>query len=252
MGAGVPPKLERSQPPYLQIAQYYRDMIRRGELKDGDYLPSIRQIMAEWGVAIATAHKVVSTLRAEGLVHTASGGAGGTVVGTTDLGNAPRDRMLAMKRFGKIYPPGERARIVSAEKLPAPDYVADALGVEPGSTVVRRKRVTYSNNKPVSSSTSWFDGSLAEVAPDLLKPERILLGTPGYIERQTGRTLHFGQDKLAAAAADATIAEDLGVPVGAPVLIGKNWVRDGNGDVIEFGEFASLPGRWLTYEYELA
>jgi DNA-binding GntR family transcriptional regulator len=251
MGSGVSPKLERSLPPYLQIAEHYRDMIRRGELKDGDYLPSTRQIMTEWGVAIATAHKVVTTLRAEGLVQTTPGGAGGTVVGAAHVGNTPRDRMLATKRFGKIYAPDEHARIVSAEQVSAPDYVADALNVKHGAAVIRRKRVTYKADQPVSSSTSWFDGSLAEFAPDLLKLGRITIGTPGYIARLTGRSLQLGQDNFAAAPANATIAADLGVAVGEPVLIGRNWVRDASGDVIEFGEYASLAGRWQTYEYEL-
>jgi DNA-binding GntR family transcriptional regulator len=238
-------------PPYLEIAEHYRHMIRRGQLKNGDYLPSIRQIMNEWGVAIATAHKVVATLRTEGLVTTVSGGAGGTIVGAGNAGSTPRDRMLATKRLGKIYPPDEYARIVSAEQVPAPAHVADALSVAEGSTVLRRRRVTYHDDRPVSTSTSWFDGGLVAVAPDLLKTERITLGTPGYIAQQTGRNLRLGSDTFAAAAADETVAAALGVEVGAPVLVGRNWVRDDNGDPIEFGEYASREGRWLTYEYEL-
>jgi DNA-binding GntR family transcriptional regulator len=160
--------------------------------------------------------------------------------------------MLATKRFGKIYPPGEYARIVSADQVPAPANVADALNLKQGALVIRRRRVTYDGDRAVSSSTSWFDASLAASAPDLLKLDRITQGTAGYIEQQTGRKLRLGRDDLAAAAADPSVAADLDVPIGAPVLVGRNWVRDDSGDVVEFGEFASLAGRVHAYEYELA
>jgi hypothetical protein len=74
------PKLPRPVPPYEQIASHFRGLIRNGQLADGDRLPSARQLVEEWGVALATAAKVLITLRAEGLVRTVPGGGGGTVV----------------------------------------------------------------------------------------------------------------------------------------------------------------------------
>lgn len=245
------PKVQRPLPPYLQITEHYRNLIRRGELQDGDRIPSTRQLVEQWGVAHATAARVLSTLRAEGLVTTTPGGGGGTIVNVQDLGYAPRDRMLAVRQWGRIYPPGEHARIVSAELVDAPEHVAEAVGIDPGSPVIRRHRVTYRDQTPVSASTSWFVGALAEVAPDLLRTERIKPGTPGYIEQQTGRKIRFGCDQSTAALADREMAADLEIPEGTPVLIGRNWVRDGNGDVIEFGQYVSIPERWQTYEYEL-
>jgi DNA-binding transcriptional regulator YhcF (GntR family) len=53
---------------YLDIAAQLRDRIAAGRLRPGDHVPSARQISREWGVAIATATRVLSTLQAEGLV----------------------------------------------------------------------------------------------------------------------------------------------------------------------------------------
>jgi hypothetical protein len=36
------------------------------------------------------------------------------------------------------------------------------------------------------------------------------------------------------------------------VLRGRNWFYDSDGAVIEFGEFAFVPGRWTSYDYEIA
>lgn len=245
------PRVQRPQPPYLQVAQHYRDLIQRGELREGDRLPSARQLTEEWGVAHATAAKVLATLRAEGLVRTIPGGGGGTIVSDEQTGQAPRDRMISVKRWGKIYPPDEHARIVSAELVDAPEHVAQALGLDVGASAIRRHRVTFREDTPVSASTSWFGGTLAAVAPDLLVPARILLGTPGYIAEMTGRSLRSGCDQVTAALADAQLASELQIPEGSPVLVGRNWVRDSDGDPIEFGEYFSVPSRWQTYEYEL-
>ena len=65
-------------PPYARIAAELRDRITRGELAPGQRVPSTREITARWGVAMATATRVLATLRQEGLVHPVPGV--GTVV----------------------------------------------------------------------------------------------------------------------------------------------------------------------------
>ncbi|TKG72189.1 GntR family transcriptional regulator [Prauserella endophytica] len=65
-------------PPYLRIVAEIRDRIADGELGPGDRVPSARQIVREWGVAMATATKVLATLRREGLAEARTGV--GTVV----------------------------------------------------------------------------------------------------------------------------------------------------------------------------
>ncbi|MFE0381001.1 TetR/AcrR family transcriptional regulator C-terminal domain-containing protein [Streptomyces inhibens] len=57
-----------TDPPYLRIATEIRRRIRDGELAPGDRVPSTRQISREWGVALATATKALTTLGLEGLV----------------------------------------------------------------------------------------------------------------------------------------------------------------------------------------
>jgi Transcriptional regulators len=68
----------RSEPPYARIVAEIRRRIEAGELRPGDRIPSARQITKEWGVAIATATKVLAALRQEGLVRPRPGV--GTVV----------------------------------------------------------------------------------------------------------------------------------------------------------------------------
>jgi DNA-binding GntR family transcriptional regulator len=242
---------ERAAPPYLQIAGAIREKIVSGELKDGDRVPSARQIMREWGVALATANKVHSALRADGLVRAVPGV--GTVVDTKGMHPHAADRSLTVVRTGKIYPDGHYARIRSVELVPAPERVADALGTAEGAIVIRRARTTYRpGDVPVATSVSWFDGALAPHAPRLLEAERIPQGTFAYVAQQTGRELAKVYTQLAASSADSAAAEQLGVAPGSPVLVSRDRFVDALGGVIEYGESTALADQWVFVESSAA
>jgi DNA-binding transcriptional regulator YhcF (GntR family) len=68
----------RPDPPYRRIVAEFRARILTGDLRPGDRVPSIRQVAQRWGVAVATATKVMAALRDEGLVEAKVGA--GTVV----------------------------------------------------------------------------------------------------------------------------------------------------------------------------
>ncbi len=70
--------MQLPEPPYLRIVGEIRARIDAGELRAGDRVPSTRQITRDWGVAIATASKVLAELRQQGLVRAVPGV--GTVV----------------------------------------------------------------------------------------------------------------------------------------------------------------------------
>ncbi|MFH8679609.1 TetR/AcrR family transcriptional regulator C-terminal domain-containing protein [Streptomyces lydicus] len=70
---------QSAQPPYRRIVEEIRRRIDTGQLAPGDRVPSTRRITREWGVAMATATKVLTTLRQEGVVRAVPGV--GTVVG---------------------------------------------------------------------------------------------------------------------------------------------------------------------------
>lgn len=59
---------DSEEPPYRRIAAEIRRRIASGRLKPGDRVPSTRQIARDWGVALATATKVLTSLRQDGLV----------------------------------------------------------------------------------------------------------------------------------------------------------------------------------------
>lgn len=245
------PTIDRAEPPYLQVVRYIRDRITSGELQDGDTIPSARKIAQDWDVSLATATKVLSTLRSDGLVRGVQGV--GTVVHTAGLTHqSAKDRAIAIDRTGKIYPEGHYAKIRTAELAAAPGDAAQALGIEIGAPAIKRQRTTYrADDAPISTSISWFDGSLAPRAPLLLIADRIKQGTTRYLEEQTGNKVVATHVKHAAGGAGYDEASELGVPEQSPVLLSRNRFIGEDGSVVEFGESVALPKQWVFYEYAL-
>lgn len=109
-------------PPYLRIVAELRRRIAAGELRPGDRVPSTRQIAQEWGVAIATATKALTTLGQAGLVQAVP--RVGTVVAAPPPRPAPSPRAI---RHRQAQAPGQeltRARIIHAAIA-----IADAEGL---------------------------------------------------------------------------------------------------------------------------
>ncbi|AJE84126.1 putative transcriptional regulator [Streptomyces albus] len=128
-------------PPYLRIVAAIRRRIAEGELAPGDRVPSTRRIAEEWGVALATATKALTTLRLEGLVEARPR------IGTVVAGTAPASPAAVARRRPSPAPDPEQelsldrivrtaVEIADAEGLSALSMrgVAARLGVAAMST----------------------------------------------------------------------------------------------------------------------
>ncbi|MFJ9821853.1 TetR/AcrR family transcriptional regulator C-terminal domain-containing protein [Streptomyces sp. NPDC101151] len=114
-------------PRYSQIVAELRQRIETGELAPGDRVPSTREITKQWDVAMATATKVLTELRREGMVR-AVPGVGTVVVAPSRPVRAARPAAAARSGGPSDASPGQAAltlgRIVGAAVT-----VADAEGL---------------------------------------------------------------------------------------------------------------------------
>jgi DNA-binding transcriptional regulator YhcF (GntR family) len=95
-----------TEPVSAEILASLRRRITSGELRPGDRVPSTRQITRQWGVAMATATKVLTTLRQEGLVVARAG------VGTVVAAAPPVEPAATRPR--NAAPDIDRERVVRA------------------------------------------------------------------------------------------------------------------------------------------
>lgn len=247
------PRIEQSKHPYVQVFEAIRGQILRGELAPGDPIPTLRKIAEEWGVSQVTVSKAVTLLQDEGHVKIGGPGLRTTVQDPKGLHRNGRDRARSVRRTGRIYTPGEYAKIRSAEIVDAPAEVVAALGIT-GSrpTAIRRVRVTYGpDDQPVSASISWYDGSLATSAPKLLEAERIIAGSWAYVEERTGKKATRGRDQISTRLATEEDAEMLGLELPAAVKVSTTLLWTDDEVVIEYGVSIAGSDRASTYEYDL-
>lgn len=115
----------------MRIVAELRRRIASGELRVGDRLPSTRQIAREWSVAVATATKVLTALKHEGLVR-ALPGVGMVVARTPRAPARPGPRKPTTAAPDRLDPIVQAAiEIADAEGLAALSMrgVAGKLGV---------------------------------------------------------------------------------------------------------------------------
>ncbi|MFD7078363.1 GntR family transcriptional regulator [Nocardioides sp. NPDC059952] len=234
------PKINRESPSQ-QIASRLRRAIAAGELKAGDKAPTTRELMADYGVAAATAHRVLKTLQAEGYLVARPGRSGGSFV----TSEQERSRIAAQQTEAlraDHVPLGDQAKVIEAGTADASEEIAAELGVKVGDPVIYRRRIHLdAEGDPVARSTSWLPGDLAESVPQLLTSESIIGDTSSLVNASGG------EEKQQAVAASVSVAEALQLEEGAPVIVGRTWFQDDAGRVLEYREIYSvgwLEARW--------
>ncbi|MEV8453802.1 TetR/AcrR family transcriptional regulator C-terminal domain-containing protein [Streptomyces sp. NPDC052095] len=114
-------------PRYSQIVGELRRRIESGELTPGDRVPSTREITKQWGVAMATATKVLTELRHEGLVRAVPGV--GTVVAAPSRPVRPARPAATSGASGTPDAPSGQAALTLGRIVAAAVTVADTEGL---------------------------------------------------------------------------------------------------------------------------
>lgn len=154
---------------FQQIADHLRDAMGRGELTEGNRLPSEAQLMEHYGVARMTVRNALQVLAAEGLTVAQHGR--GVFVRTR-----PQVRRLASDRFARGHrEEGKGAFLAEAEQSgtrPGVDLItvseekpprdaADRLRLRSRDRVVKRRRRYLLDGRPVEMATSYLPASIA-------------------------------------------------------------------------------------------
>lgn len=209
--------------PFRQIADHLREAINRGDLKEGDQLPSETELMGHYGVARMTARRALQVLQWEGLVK-AEHGRGVFVrilpavvrLSSQRFSRRRRQRggdtfVAEMIRLGRQ--PREEFREIG--KAAAPAWVADRLGLSDGQTVAVRRRRLWADESPMQLTESYIPMKLARGTP-LLQEDSGPGGAYARIE-EAGHTLARCREELSARMPTpqerALLMLDPGVPV---------------------------------------
>jgi len=216
---------EYTPPKYAQVIAALQQRIESGEYPPGSLLPSEHQLSAEFGTARPTVVRALRVLRQEGWIDTQQGKGSFvrgrpalTALGTERRGKAELDRDESRE-------PGE---LISVSNAAAPSRVAALLGTEPGTELVRRRRlVRQDDGEPSEILTWWLAPSLAEQTG--LGGRDPVRGVRSLLDRTAGIRIDHVIEQVAARRAETDEAKLLGISRSAPILALYVSARDASG-----------------------
>lgn len=210
---------------YRQIADDLRAAIESGEYGPRALLPSLTEFTQRYGVARNTATQALKQLEQEGLIQSVSGR--GWIVRPR-----PRPRRHGFERYSRSRWSGDGQPILIAEtarqgltarqeirelaEVPAPEAVAERLGVPVGTVVWVRRRTTFIEDRTHQLADSYYPLDLVEGT----RVRKENTGPGGSFARleETGIRLSEIREELAARMPTATESSALGLPPGTPVV----------------------------------
>lgn len=180
---------------YAEITAHFRSQIETGTLKPGQRLPTLRDVMQQFGVAQQTASRAYKVLRENGLTRATTGG--GTVVTEVESSNTS-SRVKSWTATGRALTASETSRILEVGTVGADETIANRLEIEPGSPVHVRRRLVSRHGTPLHLSSSYYPAYVIAVTPELGEPvstggsrelaaERLGLAQDHVLEEVTSR-----------------------------------------------------------------
>jgi GntR family transcriptional regulator len=236
------PEVQQSVPQHLQVADYYKQQILDGVIRDGERMPSVRQIRAEWNVGHNVAQRAIDHLKTGGMVRT---GPDGTFATPGRAVYGPQQRLRAA-----TFPGDEQFEVRAAEIIPAPEYVTPILGLEPDSDgitrVLRREWLSFANgSEPSRLSVLWCPPEFADNVPELLSLTPLATDAAKLIAARTGNPLTWGRTSHEARLAKNDGREIPLLQLGgdAPFVSAEVYIWTAQEQVMVYVEFIVPPGR---------
>ena len=202
--------LDKAQVPlYVQLADLFRQRIVKGMWREGEMLPSLEKLVAEFGVARVTVRQAIERLTRDGLVSPQRGR------GTFVTGAPQADRWLkvetTLQNLAELYRDTQPTILVIDESNRTP-RLQDSDGVA-AERYVYMRRVHAHEGRPYCVIDIYLDAEIFARRPARFRKETViplLLGMPS-VEIVTAR------QGLTISTADLEIARHLGISVNAPV-----------------------------------
>lgn len=178
-------------PKHARLADSLRQRINAGEFDDGDgKLPSEAELAEASGYSRTTVRSALTTLLNEGLLRSESG-VGYFKRTWHQYVFRPQDDLIKGREFMQkdwFLESTEHlnsSQTIEVSFIPAPDYVADRLGLAEGEFVAARKRLRFFDGVPYQINDSFYPRDLVEgtevmVTTDIARGVNTILAELGH------------------------------------------------------------------------
>ena len=235
--------LDKAQVPlYVQLADLFRQRIVKGMWKEGEKLPSLEMLVAEFEVARVTVRQAIERLTRDGLVSPQRGR------GTFVTGAPQADRWLkvetTLENLAEVYR-DTQPTILGIDESARTPRLREGDGVA-AERYVYMRRVHAHQGRPYCVIDIYLDAAIFARRPARFRKETViplLLAMPS-VEIVTARQV------LTISTADLEVARHLGVSVNAPVAEVRRVFTGPKERVIYLGEI-TYRGDYVHLEMDL-
>ena len=140
-------------PLYYQLKEDIKQKILRGDLKEGDLLPSEREFSERYDISSTTIRRALNDLVHENFLERKAGK--GTFV---RMGKVKRDLRKVLGFTQNMTEMGltPSTKVLNKKVVPANAFARDRLGLKKGTKIVRLNRLRLANDTPMMLETRYI------------------------------------------------------------------------------------------------
>lgn len=146
-------------PLYLQVYEDIKQKIQNGQYKEGEKLPSERNLYSEYDVSRITTREALKLLEEEGYIKREHGR------GSYVLGSQYNQMLDSLYNFkDEIEKNGDQPRTImlSIKKIASTQYLQNKMEILPHQEVYELRRLRLANEKPLIYETSYLPVKFCE------------------------------------------------------------------------------------------
>lgn len=219
-------------PLYFQVSTRLQAAIRSGEIPSGARLENEISIAEQLGVSRPTVRRAIQELVDKGLLVRRRG------IGTQVVQGSVTRQVELTSLFDDLqsahHEPG--TQVLARELIDADTAVAEALGVAPGTAVLRIRRRRSTDGVPVAVMENHLPAPLTDITVEQLENRGLY-----QILRARGVAISVAKQRIGARRAEHDEHELLEIEAGGPVLTMERISFDQSGAAIEFGRHCYRP-----------
>jgi GntR family transcriptional regulator len=214
-------------PVYKKIQNAIRKRIEALELMPGDAVASERELAKTHKVSLMTARHALAGLERDGVVERRRGA--GTFVASPKI---HFNKLMSYSEHMSSRGLTPRSRILVAKIIEHETEVAARLGLPATSALVKIERLRQTGEDPFALETCYLPASEYAALVNAPLGRVSLFAT---LERDYGVELAYADEEVDATAAEASLAELLGVARGASVLRIRQVIYSSKGKATIYG-----------------
>jgi GntR family transcriptional regulator len=224
--AGVRLDYSSPVPLYYQAARALEEAIEDGRVPRGSKLDSELDLAEQLGISRPTMRAAIRLLVDKGLLMRRRG------IGTTVMPRPVRRAVALTSLYDDLREAGREptTRVLAFEEASCPLEVAEQLGIEPGTPVLRFDRLRLAGSDPIAFMRNAVPAGILDIKKEDLERTGLY-----ELLRDGGIRPHVATQRIGARKAGAEEAELLEIEVGDPVLTTNRVAYDANGRAIEYG-----------------